>query len=176
MWGQLKGAAQGKAPPWSRHLPPRYSKSLLNGSTQKLTSRPRVRVRDSPILSSRMPRPRAHVCSSAGPPPAPSSVRASPASYSAPMSERLQVPTTWASALSLSGSSESARAGRLSRHDGGVVSPWPWAGTDDHQTDHSPTLRSNTPPEWVVWCSCWCVLRCPSWVTACSIRSLLATA
>ena len=88
-----------------------YSKSRFNGSIQKLTSRPRIRVRDSPILSSRMPRPGAHVCSSASPPPAPSSVRAKPDSYSAPMSERL--PTTWASALSLPGSSESARAGRL---------------------------------------------------------------
>ena len=26
----------------------------------------------------------------------------------------------------------------------GVVSPLPWAGTVDHQTDHSPTLRSST--------------------------------
>ena len=64
-------------------------KSLLNGSIRKLSSRPRIRVRDSPILSSRMPCPRAHVCSSAGPPPAPSSVRASPALYSTPMQERL---------------------------------------------------------------------------------------
>ena len=58
-----------------------------------------------------MPRPSAHVCSSAGPPPAPSSVRAGPASYSALMPERL--PTAWASALSLPGSSESAQAGNL---------------------------------------------------------------
>ena len=32
---------------------------------------------------------------------------------------------------------------QLPPHDGGVFSPWPWAGTNDHQTDHSPTPRSN---------------------------------
>ena len=33
----------------------------LNGPTRTLSSRPRIRVQDSPILSSRMPRPRMHI-------------------------------------------------------------------------------------------------------------------
>ena len=57
---------------------PAEFKSLLRGSHSKLPSRPSIRVLDSPILNSRVPCPRAHVCSSAGPPPAPSSVLVQP--------------------------------------------------------------------------------------------------
>ena len=64
----------------------------------------------------------------------------------------------------------------------GVVSPRPSAEAVDHQTDHSLTLRSNTPPEWVVWCTLWCTRRsrCVQCLVAlaagsCSTGSPLAT-
>ena len=97
----------------------------------KTSSRPRIRVRDSQILSSPVQRPCARACSSAGPPPAPSLVRARRALFSTPMPECR--PVACLPARTVPGSSESGSL-HASRD---VVYPV------DSQTDHSPTLRSN---------------------------------
>ena len=103
-----------------------------------------------------MPRPRAHVRSSAGPPPAPSLVRARCAPSSTPMPERR--PEARLPARTAPGSSESG-----SRHRTPRCRP-----CCRSQTDHSTTLRSNTPPEWVVWCS-FAQAR-SSWSSSCRVR------
>jgi hypothetical protein len=51
-----------------------FESSINDLFEKRLSCRPRIRVRDSPILSGRMQRPRAHARSSAGPPPAPTLV------------------------------------------------------------------------------------------------------
>ena len=98
-----------------------------------------------------MLRPRAHVRSSAGPRPAPSLVWAGPGESSDGMSVGPGHPARPSRPVPdiLSPLREGVTALR------GVVSTPPSSEAVDHQTDHSQTLRSNTPQEWVVWCNPW---------------------